>query len=345
MKGRGWLGNVLLAAFLVGLALVWWLGRYDTREILEPPRRLGPLLQVSTSGGERVFVLTRQVEFWQLVGRYASRPPRWVGLWIDLWAFDPTSGQFLWKRRLEELEPTSAEEQELLGAQDGMVWIRLSTQVAAVSAEDGSELATSSGGQNLTVKPPYWAPYGTSLFSRTELELGNQWLGLLTDVEGAKLEEDRGYPRGEATVPRRLWVADVEKFETSHGPHTRRVRYRVLEKSGEFIGGGLLGTRKEMGGEAEVIRLIEPESLLLLHGEDRKRLKLMRISTETGAARWESELPLTMLQSVLHGENWLAIFGYEELENGERVERLVVVELGEGKLSVGVNPDNVKSES
>jgi hypothetical protein len=116
-----------------------WLRGYE--RILEPAERRGAPLRTAQSG-DRVYLLTTQAE--RIV-------PLWIGrrggsrrirdmLHVDVWALDATTARPAWKRRVRTFEDRGLLTFELLGADDGTLWLFVREPIG-VALSDGAIVA------------------------------------------------------------------------------------------------------------------------------------------------------------------------------------------------------------
>lgn len=153
-RALGWLVGVLAVALAAAIALVVAWPSSPSKGDLGPPRRSGPPALVgSPSLAPMLWLLTRReerVSRWQAVDGERTR------VHFDLHAHDPRTAERRWSRRLLTV-PSGGHgaTARLLGLERDVVWVFLRNQLVALSARDGSVLATSI---NLTEASPGLAP-------------------------------------------------------------------------------------------------------------------------------------------------------------------------------------------
>ncbi len=121
----GFLSGVFLFPTLIG-AIAWIsvIVIAFTQTGVEPARTIGAPLRVSTAGTDAVFMLTAQQEF-----RVAGGASRWFAhqgfetvTHVDLWRFDPASGQPSWRKRLVTNSGVNIFDYALWGADGDRLW-------------------------------------------------------------------------------------------------------------------------------------------------------------------------------------------------------------------------------
>jgi hypothetical protein len=196
------------------------------------------------------------------------------------------------------------------------------------------------------VAPANAQPSSTSHFQMRALEMGDRWLGVLTDAEADRLGKPPVVPGREADErpgamqrfleanhvpapldeplpqPYRLWGARVKQVSAAPpdwpaelpdnwGMRPEFSDYKVLPEAPAFLRAGLLRTR----GDAEFpLWYRNPDSVLVLHVDrlgDAGRLQLARVSGPLGKPVWNAALPLVALASVMKGEGDLLLWGSE----------------------------------
>lgn len=130
---------IVLGPQLPSLSVQDFLRGYE--RILQPADLRGPPLRTAQGGADRVYVLTTQSE--RIIplrfGRVSSMTAHDF-LHVDLWAFDPASGQPAWRRRLRTYEDRLPLTYEMLGADRTTLWLFVREPIA-VSLRDGSAVA------------------------------------------------------------------------------------------------------------------------------------------------------------------------------------------------------------
>jgi hypothetical protein len=206
------------------------------------------------------------------------------------------------------------------------------------------------------VRPAPFAVATPMSFLARGMDLGGNWLGLLSSMELAKLTESPLAPdakKGErpgAMAEYRASVNTVNYLAPLHDKQRyrlvrARVRqvsaaprdwpkelpdnwgtrpdysdYAILPEAPEFLGAGLL----DRGSGRDPVWLLQPDSVLVLHrdklGED-GRLQLTRVAGPAGRVVWDRALPLSLLQSsVVIGERAI-LFGREFQPGDPKVAR------------------------
>lgn len=214
-------------------------------------------------------------------------------------------------------------------AADGREW-RIDPQRFTAGAVGG----TSSG----AVSPAYLAEDRTPAFQERGLSVAGRWVGLLTDSE-MELLRDKGLVQDLNEEGRlKLWVSRVKAGTDPFRPRNYFTELTAISE--EYLGAGLLSV-----GQQPVLTR-KPDSVLVLH-RDRLgragRLRLTRISGPAGKIVWEKALPLSVLQSVMTGEETLALWGaqYQAQSDGDRSDPLqrahqilVTLEMASGAMRV-----------
>ena len=104
-----------------------------------------------------------------------------------------------------------------------------------------------------------------------------RWLGLLDDAEAAVFRDKMLlYPNLERPAPRKLWS---------------RINNILTHLTADFQNPGLLGTN------SQPLLLENPDSILIHHPER----QLTLIAGPAGNTLWTTQLPFTVIQSVLLG--------------------------------------------
>ena len=193
------------------------------------------------------------------------------------------------------------------------------------------------------ISTPHYAPQSLTTFQKRGLLLARDWLGVLTDDEAAALngkvqvpgatpgerpgamaafmEANRAPPDLSHAGPKRyrLWRAKVEQVSAAPadwpkslpdrwGLRPRYSNFVAFEKSPEFLQAGLMSD----GRSALPILLKDPDRVLVLHRDrvdEAGRLHVTRIAGPDGRVLWDAALPLSVVQSVMHGANTLLLFG------------------------------------
>lgn len=102
-----------------------------------PASVVGPPVRAETSAGDRVVLLTSQWRSYKIPGRGLNRTT-YTDLLIDVWGFDAATGDPVWRRRITEDRSGVNMGREILGAQDGVVWVLQPRGLLGLSAADGS---------------------------------------------------------------------------------------------------------------------------------------------------------------------------------------------------------------
>ncbi len=171
--------------------------------------------------------------------------------------------------------------------------------------------------------PPHFTPMATYAFQHRGYVLGSHWLGVLTADEAAKFTRPAGIMGLDHQTPRALYAGDVTKAETFFGAEDRVSNLRPLTQP--FLASGLLSLPQKSGPGALVFRN-DPGSVFILHksriDEDAK-IQLARVTGPEGKIMWNVALPLSIVQSVLPGEESLVIYGrlFTPADPNDRVRR------------------------
>lgn len=135
----------LTAFFTAAIALAVWLLSGST---FDPPRRQGPPGLVQHGGVPSVWMPMGQAEHYQVStgsSRSSSSGRLYTRYHFDLHAFDATTAQRLWKKRLLTLKSDqagSSATMRLMGQDGEAVWMFLNNQPVALSSKDGSVLGS-----------------------------------------------------------------------------------------------------------------------------------------------------------------------------------------------------------
>lgn len=173
------------------------------------------------------------------------------------------------------------------------------------------------------IPPTYFTPLATHAFLERGVSLEKKWLGVLTPEEAAAIPRTNHIPDSEYQSRRSLYAADITPENTFFGPKPRYSNFQSLTQ--DFLAPGLLAEHRPTGHHAIIYRR-NPDSVFLLHrdrlGED-GRLQLTRISGPAGKIVWNTPLPLSVLQSVMPGEERLVLFGrlYQKQDPAAPVHR------------------------
>lgn len=194
-------------------------------------------------------------------------------------------------------------------------------------------------------RPAYFQSSATTSFQSRGMNIGSNWLGVLTDEEAAKLGSpavvpgaEPGERRGAAAwlldslnipdnldAPKlqryRLWRARIDQVSRAPadwpkempdnwGMRPRYSGYAVLAEAPDFLAAGLL----DRGEDNMPVWLREPDSVLILHRDrlgEEGRLQLSRVAGPGGRIVWTATLPMSVLQAVMGDEKSLTLFGRE----------------------------------
>lgn len=196
------------------------------------------------------------------------------------------------------------------------------------------------------VPPVHLSPASTSQFQMRAIEIGQYWLGVLTDAEADYLSHPPVIPGRDPNErpgamqqflnenhvppplndplpqPYRLWRALTRQVSAAPtgwprelpdnwGTRTEFSDYAVLPDSPAFLRAGLLREHRD----ADVpLWFRDPDSVMVLHADKlgpAGRVSLSRVSGPLGKPVWRSPLPLTSLHSVMRGESDLLFWGSE----------------------------------
>lgn len=157
--------------------------------------------------------------------------------------------------------------------------------------------------------PPYWAPDATLSYQERGFTIGKKWLGVLTAAEARSFTQYNSIGGIGEQIARALYVADVGARDTFFGERPTYSNLQPLTQ--EFLMPGLLAMHQPTGPGQAIYRR-DPDSVFVLHPSriDQARvLQLARVSGPGGKILWNIALPLTVLQSVLPGEESLVLYG------------------------------------
>ncbi len=243
-------------------------------------------------------------------------------------------------------------------------------RIDGATAQASAVTPTPASAGERVVLPAKWLPIATNSFKLRGIELGKHWLGLLSDADRARLTppDAETAPRGalaqhEASMrePRylplleasryRLWQASIRQvsaappdwpkdFPDNWGLRNVYGDWQPLPVAPEFLDAGLL-----FNGRGEnPLWAQDPDSVFVLDRErvgNEQPLYLSRIAGPDGRVVWRTELPISVLQSVLPHADHVVLFGRrypvdEKPVVGDpyhrSVEWLVSVDLASGAL-------------
>lgn len=171
--------------------------------------------------------------------------------------------------------------------------------------------------------PPYFTPMASYVFQERGYVLGSHWLGVLTAEEAGKFTRANGIAGLDHQTPRALYAGEVSKGKTFFGEEDRYGNFRALTQP--FLGSGLLALPQRSGPGVLVYRR-DPDSVFILHKsriDEEAVLQLARVTGPEGKLLWNIALPLSVLQSVLPGEDSLVFYGrqFTKVDPNERVRR------------------------
>ncbi len=222
------------------------------------------------------------------------------------------------------------------------------------------------------VPPADFTVSSKTAFMARGMDLGTNWLGLLSTAEAAKLNVPSDAPGAKKgalaqhmadlnTVNNlqplhyeqryRLWRARIEQVSAAPpdwpkqlpdnwGTRPRYSDYATLPEAPEFLGAGLL----DRGSGRDPVWLLDPDSVLVLHRDklgDDARLQLTRVAGPAGRVVWHVALPLSLVQSVGVIDHHAVLFGREYRAADPRVahdpyhdadEKLLTLDLRDGSL-------------
>lgn len=183
------------------------------------------------------------------------------------------------------------------------------------------------------VMPRPWLAAAQTAFVARGIDIGERWLGVLTDAEAAQLSRPLPQPdaatgtaaaaaKAQMAAVRalddlpvlhqgqryRLWQARIERrsaappdwpadFPDNWGTYRHYTAFSPLPDAPTFLGGGLL----DPSGRRAPAWLREPDSVFVLDRDrlgENGRLRLARIAGPRGNVVWRSPLPLSLLQAA-----------------------------------------------
>lgn len=164
--------------------------------------------------------------------------------------------------------------------------------------------------------PAYLAPSSPGLFQQRDLDIPGRYLGVLTDAEAAQLRDRGSVGDLDFQSRRKLWGGRRRAGTDVFRP--REIITELAPLTSEFLAPGLLS----LDGRPLLTR--NPDSVLILHqdrlGEDR-RLWLTRVTGPAGQPLWKTQLPLSLLQAVMPGEETLLLYGAQFVPPQEGANR------------------------
>lgn len=206
--------------------------------------------------------------------------------------------------------------------------------------------STPAAARTEAIVPRPWLAATQTAFLARSIELGEHWLGVLTDAEAARLSAPlpesgaqtgraaaaaaahmaavrgvSGLPPLQAAQRYRLWRARIEHrslappdwpedFPDNWGTYRHYTAFVPLDAAPSFLGGGLL----DPAGTRTSAWLRDPDSVFVLDrdrlGED-GRLRLARVAGPDGRVVWQSPLPLSLIQAVAVEDTQAVLFGRE----------------------------------
>lgn len=389
-------------------AFVDWI--FDRADAAEPLRIFGAPMVVERDEEITVYLTTARRQLHRQTRWWLRRIPGHGELQVDLWAFDGTTAQPRWHRRVLAEREGSMSDMALLGIQGETIWlyaqglraIRISDDGTSVDAAAAIQARNPALAGKLVSSPRYYGmdaaglyltdadarqwridatdftaravdnvpalprndvvlPAAFNVASRTSftargMDLGSNWLGLLSVTEftrlaaplefpGAKKGERPGalaqHMAGMHTVNYlpplhdeqryRLTRARVEQVSAAPagwpkelpdnwGTRPEYSDYAYLPDAPEFLGAGLL----DRGSGKDPVWLLQPDSVLVLHRDklgENGRLHLARVAGPAGRVVWNRALPLSLLQSSIVIGDRAILFGREYLPTDPKVTR------------------------
>ena len=226
------LGYVGYLAIVLGpdLATLDWAALMRGYErILEPAELRGPPLRTAQGGVDRVYLLTTQSE--RIVplrlGRVAAMKARQL-LHVDVWAFDASTGQPAWRRRVRSFEDRGLLNFETLGADGVTLWLFV-REPLAVSLQDGALVAD---GARIEAANPSMA--GKRVDQPGYVAFGAQGLQLtLSDSTQWIVDGDTFAAQPRATAP---GTADGIVVPAHDAPYTHQFQLRGLPLGTMWLG-------------------------------------------------------------------------------------------------------------
>jgi hypothetical protein len=125
---------------LAALILVATLALAACGPVPSPASVQGKPVRAETTTGDRVFLLTSQWRSYKSPGSGLNRTT-YTDLLIDVWGFDAATGQPVWRRRITQDRSGVNMGREILGAQDGVLWVVQPKGLVGLSTADGSVVA------------------------------------------------------------------------------------------------------------------------------------------------------------------------------------------------------------
>lgn len=122
----------LFAAALVGAALLG-----GCTPAPSPASIVGPPVRAATPGGDRVMLLTSQWRSYKTPGSGLNRNT-YTDLLMDVWGFDAATGAPVWRTRIAEDRSGVNMGRELLGVQNGVLWVLRPNGLLGLSTTDGA---------------------------------------------------------------------------------------------------------------------------------------------------------------------------------------------------------------
>lgn len=200
--------------------------------------------------------------------------------------------------------------------------------------------------------PAYYRNSGTSSFQIRGVQIGERWLGVLTDKEADMLSQPPVVPGSkpgdrpgvmqkfleENHVPTplneplpqayRLWGAHVKtvsaapadwpkELPDNWGKRPHFSRYEVLPEAPSFLRAGLL---REHPDTQDPLWYLNPDSFLVLHVDKlgaEGRLVLSRVSGPVGKLVWQATLAMTSVDSVMPGASDIYLWGREPVASDD----------------------------
>lgn len=130
--------TLMVLGVLIGIGT--WRLVSNMQPIASPAGIVGPPVRAATPDGDRVMLLTSQWRSFNAPSRGLNRRT-YTDLLMDVWAFDAATGKPVWRRRISADRSGVNMGREILGAQDGVLWVLQPTGLLGLSTLDGAVVA------------------------------------------------------------------------------------------------------------------------------------------------------------------------------------------------------------
>jgi hypothetical protein len=225
--------------------------------------------------------------------------------------------------------------------------------------------------------PPAWVGTESSTFQSRGVDIGANWLGVLSESDAQRLAHAPVVPGSkpgdrpgvmadylaEMNVPAnldplrldryRLWRAKITRVSAgpkdwpkelpdNWGTRASYSDYRALPDAPEFLAGGLL----DEGQGDNPLWMRDPDSVLVLHRDrlgDDSELQLARVAGPAGRVLWDRPLGIGVLHAVMRDGPHLVLVGESAMDR--KAARVGVVDADERLVALALDGGAIRSYS